>query len=150
VFRGPADIWPTAKLNRRKKVLKTLIVEDNRLSRDTLRGLFSRHFSSMIVEEASDGREAIQKVESFQPDLILMDIRLPDESGLELTKRIKTTNSNVKVLILTGHHYSEYKEMAARCGADAFLVKGGSSKEILAVVESLFPRTKESTNAEKK
>ena len=144
------DSWPTAKLNRRKKVLKTLIVEDNRLNRDTLRGLLSRHFPSMVVEDASDEREAIQKVESFQPDLILMDIRLPDESGLELTKQIKTTNSNVIVLILTGHHYPEYKEMAARCGADGFLVKGGSSKEILAVVESLFARAKESTNAEKK
>ena len=131
-------------------MLKTLIVEDNRLSRDTLRGLFSRHFPSMIVEETSDGREAIQKVESFQPDLILMDIRLPDGSGLELTTKIKLTHSNVKILILTGHHYPEYKEMAARCGADGFLVKGGSSKEILEVVESLFPKAKDSINAEKK
>ena len=131
-------------------MLKTLIVEDNPLNRDTLKGLLTRHFSSMIVEVASDGREAIQKVDSFQPDLILMDIRLPDESGLELTKKIKTTNSNVKVLILTGHHYPEYKEMAARCGADGFLIKGGSSKEILAVIESLFPKAKEFTNAEKK
>jgi DNA-binding NarL/FixJ family response regulator len=130
-------------------MLKTLIVEDNRLNRDTLRGLFARHFSWMIVEVASDGREAMQKVDSFRPDFILMDIRLPDESGLELTKKIKLTNSDVKVLILTGHHYPEYKEMAARCGADGFLVKGGSSKEILAVVESLFPKAKESINAGK-
>ena len=140
VFRGPVDSWPTAKLNRRKKVLKTLIVEDNRLSRDALRGLFSRHFSSMIVEVASDRREAIQKVDSFQPDLILMDIRLPDGSGLELTEKIKLAHSNVKILILTGHHYPEYKDMAARCGADGFLVKGGSSKEILTMVESFFPK----------
>jgi two-component system, response regulator YesN len=104
----------------------------------------------MVVEEASDGRGAIQKVESFQPDLILMGIRLPDESGLELTKKIKITNPSAKVLILTGHHYSEYKETAAQYGADGFLVKGGSSKEILEVVESLFLKAKESTNAEKK
>jgi two-component system, response regulator YesN len=131
-------------------VLKTLIVEDNRLNRDTLKGFFIRHFSSMIVVEASDGREAMQKLDSFRPDLILMDIRLPDVSGLELTKRIKVTNPNVKVLILTGHHYPEYKEAAARYGADGFLVKGGSSKEILAMVESLFPKGEESTIAEKK
>ena len=131
-------------------MLKTLIVEDNRLNRDTLKGLFAIHFSSMIVEVASDRREAIQKVDSFQPDLILMDIRLPDGSGLELTTRIKLMHSNVKILILTGHHHPEYKEMAARCGADGFLVKGGSSKEILEVVESLFPKAKDSINAEKK
>ena len=121
-------------------MLKVLIVDDNRLNRDTLRGLFTGYFSSITVEEASDGREAMQKVESFQPDLILMDIRLPDVSGFELTKRIRGTNPDVKVLILTGHQYPEYEEMAAQYGADGFLVKGGSSQEILAMVESFFPK----------
>jgi DNA-binding NarL/FixJ family response regulator len=121
-------------------VLKILIVEDNRFNRDTLKELFRRHFPAMIVEEASSGGEATQKVESFAPDLILMDIRLPDVSGLELTRKIKITNPNTKVLILTGHHYPEYREAAERYGADGFLVKGGSSKEILAMVESLFPK----------
>jgi DNA-binding NarL/FixJ family response regulator len=101
----------------------------------------------MIVEEASDGKEAMQKTGSFQPDLILMDIRLPDESGLELTKKIKNTNSQVRILVLTGHHYPEYQEAAAQYGADGFLVKGGSSKEILAMVESFFPGAGESTIA---
>jgi DNA-binding NarL/FixJ family response regulator len=127
-------------VNRRTKVLKILIVEDNRFNRDTLKELFRRHFPAMIVEEASSGGEATQKVESFAPDLILMDIRLPDVSGLELTRKIKITNPNTKVLILTGHHYPEYREAAERYGADGFLVKGGSSKEILAMVESLFPK----------
>jgi two-component system nitrate/nitrite response regulator NarL len=130
-------------------MFKTLIVEDNRLIRETLRGLFTRYFSSMIVEESSDGKEAMEKVGSFQPDLILMDLRLPDESGLELTQKIKMTNSNVKVIILTGHYYPEYKEMAARYGADGFLVKGGASKEILAVVESFFSNAEECTVSKK-
>jgi DNA-binding NarL/FixJ family response regulator len=58
-------------------------------------------------------------------------------------------NSNVRVLILTGHHYPEYKEMAARYGADGFLIKGGESKEILAVVESFFSNAEESIIAKK-
>ncbi len=128
-------------------MLKTLIVEDNRFNRETLKGLLKRHFSSMILEEASDGKEAMRKVESFQPDLILMDIRLPDESGLELTKKIRITNSKVRILVLTGHHYPEYEETAAQYGADGFLVKGGSSKEILDMVESFFPRAREPTPA---
>ncbi len=97
----------------------------------------------MVVEEASDGREATEKVESFQPDLILMDIRLPDESGLELTKKIKEAHPHVKVLMVTGHPYAEYEEAAARYGADGFLVKGGSSKEIVTMVESFFPKAEE-------
>ena len=128
---------------------KTLIVDDNRLIRETLKGLFTRYFSSMIVEEASDGKEAMEKVGSFQPDLIIMDVRLPDESGLELTKKIKITNSNISVFILTGHHYPEYKEMAARYGADGFLVKGEANQEILEAVESLFSSAEESTIGKK-
>jgi two-component system response regulator YesN len=120
------------------------------MNRDTLKGLLKRHFSSMIIDEASDGREALQKVGSFKPDLILMDIRLPGESGLELTKKIKTMNSNVRVLILTGHDFLEYREKAAQCGADGYLVKGGASKEILSAVESFLPDARESTVAEGK
>ena len=128
-------------------MLKTLIVEDNRFNRDTLKELLNRHFPTMMVGEASSGEEAVQKIESLQPDLIVMDIRLPDVSGLELTRKIKEKNRNIKVLILTGHHYPEYKEMATRYGADGFLVKGESSKEFLSMVESFFPKAEESTIA---
>jgi two-component system, response regulator YesN len=131
-------------------VFRTLIVEDNYFNRKTLKDLFTGHFSSVIVEEASNGKEAAQIIEPFRPDLVIMDIRLPDVSGLELTKKIKEVNPNVKVLILTGHHYPEYKEAAARYGADGFLVKGGESKEILAMVESFFPKAEEVTTAENK
>ncbi len=120
-------------------MLKTLLVDDNRLYRDVLRELLTGRYPSMVVEEAPNGKEAMQKVESFLPDLVLMDIRLPDGSGLELTKRIKEADSNIKVIILTAHHYPEYREAAARYGADGFLVKGESTKEILMMIESLFP-----------
>ena len=144
------DIRLTLKLGEPEaKMFKTLIVEDNALIRETLKGLFTRHFSSMIVEEASDGKKAMEKVGFFQPDLILMDLRLPGESGLELTQKIKIMDSNVKVVILTGDHAPEYKEMAARYGADGFLVKGGASQEILAVVGSFLSNAEESTVSKK-
>ena len=119
---------------------KALIVDDNQINRDTLKLFFKRHFPSMTLEEASNGKEAIGKVGSFQPDLVMMDIQLPDVSGLELTKNIKLRNPTVKVLISTGHHYPEYKEMAIRYGADGLFVKGESSKELLAMVEAFFPK----------
>jgi two-component system response regulator YesN len=130
-------------------MIKILIVEDNPLFRDTLKLLFTKRFPSMIVEEASDGKGAMEKVGSFQPDLITVDLRLSDESGLELIKKIKSTNPNVRVLILTGYDYPEYREMAARYGADGFVFKGDASKEILRMVESFFSNAKESTIAKK-
>ncbi len=122
-------------------MLKILIVEDNRFNRDALQEVLTGHLPSAIVEGATNGAEVMQKIGSFQPDLILMDIRLPDASGLELTKRIKTDAPHIKIFILTAHHYSEYREAAARYGADGFLVKGGESTEIFELIESFFPQT---------
>ena len=126
-------------------MIRTLIVDDYPVNRETLKGLFKRYFPSMIVEEARDGQEAMDKLESFRPHLILMDIRLPDGSGLELTKKIKETNPDSKVLVLTGYHYPEYQERATLYGADGFLMKGESGKEIVAAVESLLPKAEKST-----
>ncbi len=125
-------------------MLRTLIVEDNRLMQDTLRGLFKTRFPAMVVEHASDGKEALEKAESFKPDLVIMDVRLPDGSGLELTRKIKNLNPKAKVLVLTGNDYPEYQEMATLCGADGFLMKAEGSKEILAVIRSFFPKAGES------
>ncbi len=118
---------------------KTLIVEDNRFSRDTLKELLTRSFSTMTVEQVSSSREALGKIESFHPDLVITDIRLPDGSGLELTRTIKNTFAETRVLILTGHHYPEYKEKAIQEGADGFFVKGDSSEELVSTIASFFP-----------
>ena len=70
--------------SEKKHNFKTLIVEDNHSFRKLLKGILHEYFPLMVIEDAGDGREALQKVDSFCPDLILLDIRLPDESGLEL------------------------------------------------------------------
>ena len=145
MFIHPLSRWE----GDREIMLGTLIVEDNPFNQDTLKQLFSRHFTPASVEVSSDGKEAIRKVGCFKPDLILMDIRLPDVSGLELTKKIKHLNPEVKIIVLTGHHYPEYEHAAARYGADGFLVKGGSSRELLAMVESFFPELKNLSNQNK-
>jgi two-component system, response regulator YesN len=122
-------------------MLKILIVEDNELNRDALQELLCRRFSPVSVDGAATGEEAMEKLESFRPDLMVLDIRLPDISGLELIKKIKSRASGVKILMLTGHHYPEYKEAAERLGADGFLVKGASSNDVTNMVTSLFPET---------
>ncbi|NIO19985.1 MAG: response regulator, partial [Candidatus Aenigmarchaeota archaeon] len=85
------------------EMCKTLIVEDNDNFRQTLRSLLDSRFPSMTFQEARNGKEALEKVDSFDPDLIFMDIKLPGESGLELTRKIRCSNSKVKIIILTSY-----------------------------------------------
>jgi len=93
----------------------------------------------MEISEAADGEEAMQKIDSHPPDLIFMDIKLPRESGLELTERIKEKYPKVIVIILTSYDTQEYREAAVRAKANYFLSKGSSSKEsILTLVESIL------------
>ncbi len=120
------------------KKFKLLLVED----KDSLRQLFKedllKQFPKVLIEEAPDGIEALQKVISFDPDLIFMDIHLPNENGLELTKRIKSQHPNIKIVILTIYDLPEYREAAQRFGVEDFVVKGLTPwKEIMALVKSI-------------
>ena len=120
-------------------MFKTLIVEDSIFFRQLLRETLHSVIPKIDIFEASDGKEALQKMETLHPDLVFMDIKLPGENGLELTKRIKTGFPDVTVIILSGYDFPEYREAAYRFKADHFLSKGSSTKEgILALVNSLL------------
>lgn len=106
-----------------------LIVEDNSIFRQTMADSLSSDFPSAAIEEAGDGREALEKIEANPPDLIFMDIRLPRQNGLQLTERIKKTHPDIIVVILTSYDQPEYREEATRVGADHFLIKGISTNE---------------------
>jgi len=85
----------------------------------------------------------LEKVRAFAPDLIFMDIKLDGENGLEITKKIREAQCPAVVIILTSYDLQEYREAAARCGADHFVSKGTcTAKEILNLVESVFSETK--------
>jgi DNA-binding NarL/FixJ family response regulator len=95
----------------------------------------------MDIIEAADGVEAFQKIDSHPPNLILMDITLPGENGLELTRRIKADYPGVIIVILTSHDSPEYREAATRCKANYFLSKGSiATDEIFKLVKSIILR----------
>ena len=106
-----------------------LIVEDNMIFRKTMADFLSSHFPSAAIEEAGDGREALEKIEAHSPDLVFMDIRLPRQNGLQLTEQIKKTHPGIIVAVLTSYDQPEYREEATRVGADHFLIKGFSTNE---------------------
>lgn len=115
-----------------------LIVDDNVAFRKTLKHIILSRFASCRVSEAEDGQSAFRKTGEESPALIFMDLRLPGENGLQLTKRIKASFPHVAVVMLTNLDGPEYREAAAESGADCFLSKKTSSaSEVLESVEAV-------------
>jgi DNA-binding NarL/FixJ family response regulator len=120
-------------------VPKVLIVEDSAFYRQLLKEALLSRFPSMELFEAADGEAALRKIETFLPELVFMDIKLPGESGLELIKKIKIQYPNMIIIILTAYDIPEYREAAVQAKANYFLSKGLASKEnILTLVDSIL------------
>ena len=111
--------------------LRTLIVEDNAFFRQAFKERLQTLFPVMVIREAATANEALQEAKAFGPELIFMDIRLPDGNGLELTKNIKANDPNVAVIILTNYDLPEYREAAVQFGAKTYLNKNSFSWEEL-------------------
>ena len=122
-------------------MLRVLIVEDNRIFREAIKKRLDDNFPSIVVEEASNSEEALQKINKASPHLIFMDIRLPGVTGLELTKKIKKDFPRINIAILTDYDLPEYREAANQYGADRFFVKSAFNwDEVTALIKSLRPR----------
>ena len=120
---------------------KVLIVEDSTLFRQLLKETLHDRFPSIGIDQARNGEEALQKVEAFIPDLIFMDIQLPGDNGLDLSKRIKSLHPDIIIVILTAYDLPEYRE-GSRQYADYFFSKGSlTSENILTLVQSILTTT---------
>ena len=118
-------------------MFRTLIVEDNATFRQSFKETLHGEFSSMEILEASNGEEALRQAEAFHPELIFMDIKLPDENGLSLTKKIKTKYPGTTVIILTSYDLPEYREAAHQSKADSFITKDTPTRDIFKVIRSV-------------
>ncbi len=105
------------------EVLKVLIVEDNTVFREIIEEFVQAFFPSVFIYGAAEGKEALRIVDTYHPELIFMDIRLPGENGLQLTKKIKASYPDTKVVILTSYDTVEYREAAFQSGANCFITK---------------------------
>jgi len=121
-------------------MVRVLIVEDNKIFREAIKKRLEDDFPSMVVEEAANSEEALQKINRASPHLIFMDIRLPGVNGLELTKKIKKDFPGINIAILTDYDLPEYREAASQYGADRFFVKSAFNwDEVTALIKSLQP-----------
>jgi DNA-binding NarL/FixJ family response regulator len=117
---------------------RILVVEDNALFRQAVKGILHDQFPFIEIYEAFNGEEALQQVEILRPQLMFVDLRLPGENGVEVTRKIKDRYPNIIVAMLTGYDLPEYKE-ASWQHCDYFVSKQSMLKEdILALVESVL------------
>ena len=128
---------------------RILIVEDNTTFRKTLKSILLSRFPSVTVDEAPEGTEAWKKISNARPDLIFMDIQLPGENGLVLTRKIRESYPSITVIILSNHDLPEYREIATKNGAEYFLSKEATKpSEIVELVESLSQKAREISPSE--
>jgi DNA-binding NarL/FixJ family response regulator len=103
--------------------VRVLIADDQALVRGGFRMILEAKEDMEVVGEAGDGAEAVALVEGLQPDVVLMDVRMPDMDGIEATRRIAASGSCARIVILTTYDVDEYVFAALRAGASGFLLK---------------------------
>lgn len=118
--------------------IKTLVVDDHAIMRDGIRALLVLHDGIKIVGEAANGNEAIEKALELTPDVVIMDIAMPDMDGLEATRRIIKKNPRVKVLVLTQYDNKEYILSAIKAGAAGFVPKRALGSELVSAIHAVY------------
>lgn len=117
--------------------IRVLVADDQWMVRDGFRMLLKNADGIEIVAEAENGLEAVEKVARFQPNVVLMDIRMPTLDGLEATRRILAADELVRVLILTTFDLDEYIYEALRAGASGFVLKDDPPEQLLAAIRTV-------------
>ena len=119
-------------------MLRALIVEDHRLFREAFRTSLHERLPSVVIEEAGSGEEALQRINGTPPDLIFTDMRLAGMNGLELSQELKKDFPRIRIAMLTGYDFSEYRRAASQQGVDHFFVKDSLDwKEIKGFVQDI-------------
>src|SRR5260370_28296308 len=111
-----------------------LLADDHTILRAGLKMMLNAQPDMEVVGEAQDGRQAIHEAQRLQPDIVLMDITMPDMNGIEATKHIKKLLPDVRVLVLTMHEHDEYVFQALRAGASGYMLKETTATELIAAL----------------
>ncbi len=121
----PADLKP-----------RVLAVDDHPMVREGLKSMLAEDVAAWA--EAASGEEAVRKVPEFTPDLVLLDLQLPDLDGLTVLRRIKLSAPAARVLIVTMHDHAPYVQEAIKLGASGYVLKGITRRELLAAVRAVL------------
>jgi DNA-binding NarL/FixJ family response regulator len=118
-------------------MIRVLLADDQELVRSGFRLILELADGIDVVGEAADGREAVQQAKELQPDVILMDVRMPELDGIESTRRLREAGVEARVLVLTTFDLDEYVYAAMRAGASGFLLKDAPREQLVTAVRTV-------------
>ncbi|MEA9414641.1 MULTISPECIES: response regulator transcription factor [unclassified Flavobacterium] len=118
-------------------IIRVVLADDHVFVRDGIKSLLKNESNIEVVGEAADGLEALEIVIDKQPDLLIVDIRMPHLNGIEVVEKLRDQNQSVKIIILTMHESEEYVLKSIKAGADGYLLKGSSKEEFLKALHTV-------------
>ena len=117
--------------------IRVVLADDHVFVRDGIKSLLENEANIEVVGEATDGLEALKSVEINQPDLLILDIRMPNLTGIEVVEKLRSQNNLVKIVMLSMHESEEYVLKSIKAGADGYLLKGSSKEEFLKALNTV-------------
>ncbi len=140
-FQKPVRIEAVAdavrrSLSVRRKRIRVLVADDHAMVREGIRALLSLHEDIVIVGEAVDGAEAVEKARDLSPDVVLMDIVMPHMNGLEATRQIRGRSATAQIVMLTQYDDDEYVAESTRAGARDFISKRDASSRLVETIRA--------------
>lgn len=117
--------------------IRVVLADDHVFVRDGIKSLLENEANIKVVGEATDGLEALKAIEELNPDLLILDIRMPNLTGIEVVEKLRTENKSLKIVMLSMHESEEYVLKSIKAGADGYLLKGSSKEEFLKAIHTV-------------
>jgi DNA-binding NarL/FixJ family response regulator len=117
--------------------IRILLADDHGLLREGLRNILDQQADMKVIGEASDGRQALREAKKIKPDVVIMDIAMPELNGFEAARQILTECSSVRIIILSMHYSTEHIYQALQAGARGFVIKEAAGKELIQAVRAV-------------
>ena len=118
------------------KSIRILLADDHTIVRDGLRALLEKQTDIEVVGEAGDGRECVRLAAELTPDVVMMDVAMPEMNGIEAARRIITDNPSTRVVMLSMHRDESYVLRALKAGAKGYLLKDSPREDVLAAIRA--------------
>ena len=120
-----------------KKVISVIIVDDHELIRSGLRSMIEKRSDMKVVAEAVDGRTTLKLVQKLSPDVVIMDVKMPDLNGIEATRQVLDNSPNIKILALSMHSDKDFIREMLKAGASGYMLKDSAFSELVNAIQAV-------------